>query len=209
MAPVYELTTIALRLGLWGAMLMLLAGMGTAAVTAAATPPPAVPAAAPPNGAPVPAATGTEAAAQFVAQLAPGLWEYRLTKIIGDTGEPQTLVTRHCGNPSDEIRQNLINIDRKGCRFSETRHRGNRYESSWTCAMRGATATFHSLLTVMNDHSYRDESEMRRGQQVTYSTTFAIRVGTCPAPAAAPGAAAPDAAAPAAPVEQPPPTPAK
>ena len=186
--------------------LLLLAGAGAAA----AAPPAAPPAATPPSAStpsssvapsstatPSGGATGTGAAAQFTAELQPGLWEYRLTKSVGRPSEPQTTVTRHCSNPGDEIRQNLTNFERKGCRLSQMTHRGKRYESSWTCGSAGATVTLHSLLTVMNNHSYRDESEMHRGSQVVYSSVMAIRVGACPGSApATPGAPAPGATAP-------------
>jgi hypothetical protein len=165
--------------------LMLLAWTGAGA----GAPPSAAPAATPPSAPVPPDATGSEEAVkQFVPEFLAGLWEYRLTRSAGEGGESQTSVTRHCGSPSDEIRQNLINIERKGCRFSQRTHHGNRYESSWTCATSGATATFRSVLTVTSNHTYHDESEVRRGQQVIYSTTIAIRVGACPAPSPAPAA---------------------
>ena len=45
----------------------------------------------------------------------------------------------------------------------------------------------------MNDHSYRDETEMHRGLQSSYSSTMALFVGPCPGSTPVPGANGPTA----------------
>jgi hypothetical protein len=221
MTRVWEFTTIALRLWLFGTCALLpLASAGAAADPPPAAAPagaasqpglPAPPSAAAPRagvpGAPATAhAPWTDAAVKAVPQFLPGLWEYRHTTSVGERGEPHLSVTRRCGNPTEEIRQNLNHLGLKGCQLSSTTHRGKLYETSWICAAPGGgTISIHNQLTFTGINSYHDESEMHRGQQVTYSSTIAMRVGACPAP----GAGAPGAPGTSAPAGQPPPAPAK
>jgi len=125
-----------------------------------------------------------------VPALQPGMWQYERTVTSRNRtppGQPslapskpvQTKVSK-CANPTEEMRNKIAELKKKGCRFLPTVHTGNTYRASWACPTHGGVLALAQVLTVENDRGYEDDSEARFEEQVTRTKIVATRVGDCP-----------------------------
>jgi hypothetical protein len=111
----------------------------------------------------------------------PGLWEYRRTVVKDDSPGPQISMLRKCADPSTEIRNKMVELGKRSCRFARLAHRHHRYISSWTCPTPLGPARFRAVLIVRGTVGYTDLSEMRTTDHLTRQRIEAARIGECPA----------------------------
>ena len=129
---------------------------------------------------PVAAAAAAPATTVALPAFQPGWWEYRRTTISGTRGTPQVATVSKCGDPGKDLKEKMVQLTQKGCRFGTMSRQGDEYHSNWTCPAQGGTISFRSVVTVANPASYQDKSETHYGQQVTHTTIVARRRGECP-----------------------------
>ena len=111
----------------------------------------------------------------------PGFWEYQRTVMTAAKPDPQHSSVRKCSDPTNEIKQKLTELQRKGCQFSPVMVRGNQYFSTWRCPASSGQLIDRNVVTVISFTSYQDQNEVRSGEHVSRSTVVAKRVGECPA----------------------------
>src|SRR5712672_2524429 len=84
----------------------------------------------------------------------PGLWEYQRTVLNMGDAHPQKSSVRKCSDPTNEIRQRLDELKRKGCQFSRPTIRGTHYQSTWRCPSGSGPLVIRDTVTVNSDSSY-------------------------------------------------------
>ena len=112
--------------------------------------------------------------------LSTGMWEFNRTIESSRTpGKPQTIQTKTCTNPSDDMRKQNEMLTRSGCKFSPVTRAGSTYSYSAACKLQGAEGTSKSVLTVENDGAYTIRVESNFGGEPTRELLRARRVGDC------------------------------
>ena len=124
-------------------------------------------------------ATGQAAADDWPA-LRAGLWEFNRTiETVGAQGKPETMQTRKCTNPSDDMKRQNDMLTKSGCKFSPVTRAGNTYSYSAVCKLQGASGTSKSVLTVESDAAYEIRIESDFGGEPTRELLRAKRTGDC------------------------------
>jgi hypothetical protein len=131
--------------------------------------------------APVRAAPGELAKTAELPALQPGLWEFRRTVTSRGRGEPKVETARKCSDPIAEFRQKMTELEAKGCQFSPTRRTHDQYVSQWVCQTPAGIVRFQDVLISTSSTAYQTVSEAHNGEQVTRTTTDAMRVSDCTA----------------------------
>lgn len=110
-----------------------------------------------------------------------GLWQFdRSIETVGKGGRPQTVQTRSCTSPTDEMKRQNETLSRAGCKFSPLARAGNVYTYSAACKMQGMSGTSKSVLTVDGDSAYTIRVESDFGGEATRELLQARRTGDCP-----------------------------
>lgn len=140
------------------------------------------PAAPPPNSAP--AKEGEPGAPLELPAFRPGWWEYsRTVTTTRGRGRPQTTTVKKCSDPSQEFKEKQAQLSRRGCRFSPLSRQDREYHSNWNCPGTDGLIIFDDVLTVFNELSYQDRSEIRYIPQSSRTSTSLITakwLGRCP-----------------------------
>jgi len=109
-----------------------------------------------------------------------GLWEFnRTVETIGSPGKPQTLTTKKCTNPTEDMKKQHELVSKTGCKFSPAVRTGKTYTFTTECNIQGVTTKSTSIMTVENDGAYTVKVESRSGAQGTNETLQARRTGDC------------------------------
>lgn len=109
-----------------------------------------------------------------------GMWEFsRTIETQGKPGKPQTLQTRKCTNPTEEMKRQSEMLTKGGCKFTPVTRSGNAYSYSATCKMQGMSGTSKSVLTVDSDGAYTLRVESDFGGESTREVLRARRAGDC------------------------------
>ena len=120
------------------------------------------------------------AAADDWPTLRPGMWEFNRTiEKPGSPGKPQTMQTKKCMNPSDDMKKQNEMLTRGGCKLSPITRAANVYTYSATCQLQGAAGTSKSVLTVESDSAYTIRVDSDFGGEPTRELLRAKRVGDC------------------------------
>lgn len=126
-------------------------------------------------------AAGTAAAADQWPLLRHGMWEFsRSIETPGKGGKPQTMQTKQCTNPTEDMKRQNEMLSKGGCRFSPVTRSGNVYTYSAQCKMQGMAGTSKSVLTVDGDSAYTIRIESDFGGEATREVLQARRTGDCP-----------------------------
>lgn len=126
-------------------------------------------------------AAGTAAAADQWPPLRHGMWEFsRSIETPGKGGKPQTMKTKQCTNPTEDMKRQNEMLSKAGCRFSPVTRSGNIFTYSAQCKMQGMAGTSKSVLTVDGDSSYTIRIESDFGGEATREVLQARRSGDCP-----------------------------
>ena len=118
------------------------------------------------------------ALAQDLPQFRKGLWQFQRT-VSTAGGEPQTLESERCVNPTDEMKKQNEMLAQVGCKSSAVTRTGDTYSFSADCNVNGVPVKSKSVITVENDSGYRVEVESQQGAQATKESLVARRVGAC------------------------------
>jgi len=126
-------------------------------------------------------ANAATAAAQEWPALRHGMWEFnRSIETVGKAGKPQTVQTKECTHPTDEMKRQNDMLSKAGCKFSPLARAGNVYTYSALCRMQGIAGTSKSVLTVDGDSAYTIRVESDFGGEATRELLQARRTGDCP-----------------------------
>lgn len=93
-------------------------------------------------------------------------------------GKAQTLNTRKCTDPSDDMKKSQENVI-KTCTTSSVVRSGNSYTFTATCDVQGVTMLSKSVITAESDSAYRIKVETRAGDRVGNELLVAKRTGDC------------------------------
>ena len=127
------------------------------------------------------AGAATAAAAEEWPAMRHGMWEFtRSIESVGKGGKPQTVQTKKCTNPTDEMKRQNETLSKAGCKFSPLARAGNVYTYSAACRMQGISGTSKSVLTVDGDSAYTIRVESDFGGEATRELLQARRTGDCP-----------------------------
>jgi hypothetical protein len=109
-----------------------------------------------------------------------GMWEFKRTvDNAGRPGKPQTMETKKCTDPSQDMKKQRETLSKAGCKFSPVSKSGNSYTFTTECTVQGVAGQSKSLITVENDSAYGVKVESRMGTQITKELLLARRTGDC------------------------------
>jgi len=110
-----------------------------------------------------------------------GLWEFNRTiQSLGSPGQPQTLTSKKCTNPTEDMKKQHEMVSKTGCKFSPVVRNGKTYTFTTECKIQGVAVKSTSIITLENDSAYSVKVESRSGAQGTNETLQARRTGDCP-----------------------------
>jgi hypothetical protein len=109
-----------------------------------------------------------------------GMWEFnRTVENIGSPGKPQTITTKKCTNPTEDMKKQNEMVSKIGCKSSPLVKNGKTYSFTTECKIQGVTAQSTSVITVENDSAYNIKIKSQSGGQGTNETLQARRTGDC------------------------------
>jgi len=129
------------------------------------------------------------AAVAIAAELPPlksGLWQFDRTVNRSDQpGKPETLSTKACTSPADDMKAEQERLAQSGCTTTPAEKKADTVSFTWSCTLpNGATGTGKSAVTYSSDAAYSAtiESDARHeGRRLSTTETLkATRVGDCP-----------------------------
>ena len=107
-----------------------------------------------------------------------GMWEFTRT-VDGGSGKPQTIRTRKCTSPADDMRKQNEMLTKAGCKFSPITRSGTSYSFTAQCHIQGVSAQSRSVISVDGDDAYKITVESQQGGQGTKELLVARRTGDC------------------------------
>ena len=123
---------------------------------------------------------GSAAASEEWPALRHGMWEFsRSIETVGKGGKPQTVQSRNCVSPTEDMKRQNETLSRAGCKFSPLARAGNVYTYSAVCKMPGVAGTSKSVLTVDGDGAYTIRVDSDFGGEATRELLQARRTGDC------------------------------
>jgi len=109
-----------------------------------------------------------------------GMWEFnRTVENIGSPGKPQTITTKKCTNPTEDMKKQNEMVSKIGCKTSPLVKNGKTYSFSTECKIQGAIAQSASVITVENDSAYNIKIHSQSDGRGTNETLQARRTGDC------------------------------
>jgi hypothetical protein len=108
-----------------------------------------------------------------------GIWEFTRTVDKG-SGKPQTIRTRKCTNPTDDMKKQNEMLTKAGCKFSPVTRSGTSYSFTAQCNIQGGSAQSKSVISVDSDDAYKVTVESHQGGQSAKEILVAKRTGDCP-----------------------------
>ncbi len=124
------------------------------------------------------ATLATAAGAQELPSFRKGMWEFNRT-IDGGAGKTQTLTTKKCASPTDDMRKQNEMLVKAGCKFSPATKSGASYSFTSQCNIKGVSAQSKSVISVDGDSAYKVNVESQQGGQNTKELLVAKRIGDC------------------------------
>jgi hypothetical protein len=124
------------------------------------------------------ASPGPVSAAQEMPGFRKGLWEFTRT-VEGTAGKKDTMATKKCASPSEDMKKQNEMLTKAGCTFSPVTASGNAYTFSSQCNVQGAVAQSKSVLTAEGDSAYKVEVESQGTGGKTRELLVARRIGDC------------------------------
>jgi hypothetical protein len=110
-----------------------------------------------------------------------GMWEFNRTmEGAGGQGKSQTITSKKCTNPTEDMKRQNEMLSKVGCKFSLITRSGNTFSFTSDCTLQGTSAQGKTVVSVENDSAYTVNIETRQGKQVTKETLSARRIGECP-----------------------------
>jgi len=120
------------------------------------------------------------ASAEDLPAFRAGMWEFdRTIEAAATPGKPQTIQSRKCINPSDDMKKQNEMLTKMGCKFTPVSRAGNTYSYSAVCSIQGAAGTSKSELTAEGDAAYVIRVESNLGGAPSRELLRARRVGDC------------------------------
>jgi len=124
------------------------------------------------------ATLGSVSGAQELPNFRRGMWEFNRT--IGDaSGKMQTMTTKKCTNPTDDMRKQNDMLTKAGCKFSAGTRSGSSYSFTSQCNIQGIAAQSTSVISVDSDTAYKVNVESQQGEAKTKELLVARRIGDC------------------------------
>lgn len=117
--------------------------------------------------------------AQDLPAFRKGVWEFTRT-IDNGSGKPQTIKTRKCTNPTDDMKRQNEMLMNAGCKFSPIRQSGTSYSFTAQCQIQGVSAQTKSVISVESYDAYQVTVESQQGGRATKELLVAKRTGDCP-----------------------------
>ena len=117
-------------------------------------------------------------AAQGPPAFQKGMWEFTRT-IDSGTGAPQTMATKRCASPSEDMRVQREKIQSTGCKMSPATSSGSKYTFTLTCDIKGVAVQSTSMMTVESASAYQLDVQGQGGGRTTKEHLVAKRVGDC------------------------------
>jgi hypothetical protein len=121
---------------------------------------------------------GSVSAAQELPIFRKGMWEFNRT-IAGASGKTQTITTKKCTNPTDDMRKQNDMLTKAGCKFSPVTKSGSSYSFTSDCSIQGIAVQSQSVISVDDDTAYKVNIESQQGGAKTKEVLVAKRIGDC------------------------------
>ncbi len=122
--------------------------------------------------------TASVSEAQELPTFRRGLWEFNRT-IEGASAKTQTMATKKCTNPTDDMRKQNDTLTKAGCKFSPTARSGSAYSFSSQCNIQGISAHSKSVISPDGDSAYTVTIDSQQDGQATKEVLVARRIGDC------------------------------
>jgi len=106
------------------------------------------------------------------------MWEFNRT-ITDASGKTQTITTKKCTNPTDDMRKQNDMLTKAGCKFSAATRSGSAYSVTSQCNIQGVAAQSKSVISVDGDAAYQVNVESQQGGATTKELLVARRIGDC------------------------------
>lgn len=117
-------------------------------------------------------------AAQDMPEFRKGMWEYQITLGSGN-GQPQTITTKKCTNPTEDLKKQNKMLAKDGCKVSPITKKGSAYSYTSQCMKQGIGSQSTSVITVDGDVGYRIDAESQQAGEQSKQMLLAKRVGDC------------------------------
>mgnify|MGYP001180897825 CR=1 FL=1 len=107
-----------------------------------------------------------------------GIWEFSRT-IESGAGKSQTMTSRKCVSPTDDMRAQNARLAKSGCTFSPYARSANQYTMSAKCHVMGISSDTTTVVSVESDSAYRVTVAGVTDGAKTKEVMIARRVGDC------------------------------
>lgn len=122
-------------------------------------------------------AVAAPAVAEDLPAFRHGLWEFQRT--VG----AQRISHNKCVNPTEDMKQKNTLLEKKGCRISPLKRKGNAYTFTADCSIRSSSGQMNSstttVITVENDSAYAVQVDGTINGQPVKERLTARRIGDC------------------------------
>jgi hypothetical protein len=115
----------------------------------------------------------TPASATELPSFQEGLWEYHHT-VNGETTK-----TKVCANPTEEMKQQNVALERALCHVTPLKKSGETYSYTAECSMRDINSRTTSTMTVKGADAYQLQSDGMINEQSVEELLVAKRLGPC------------------------------
>ena len=94
-----------------------------------------------------------------------GMWEFNRTmEGVGSQGKSQTITSKKCTNPTEDMKRQNEMLTKGGCKVSPITRSGNTYSFTSDCALQGISAQGKTVISVENDSAYTVNIEDTTGR---------------------------------------------
>jgi hypothetical protein len=124
------------------------------------------------------AITAAVSTAEELPAFRKGMWEFTRT-VESSSGKTQTLTTKNCTNPTEDMKKQNEMLGKAGCKFSPVTKSGRAYTFASKCSIQGVAAQSKSVLTVVGDTAYKVNIDSQHGSEHTKELLVAKRIGDC------------------------------
>jgi hypothetical protein len=124
------------------------------------------------------ATLGPVCRAEELPQFRKGVWEFNRT-MAGPSGRTQTVATKKCTSPTDDMKKQNDMLAKAGCKFSAVTRSGSSYTFTSQCSVQGVSAQSKSVISVDSDAAYKVDVESQQGGEKIKEILVARRIGDC------------------------------
>ncbi len=107
-----------------------------------------------------------------------GIWEFSRT-IESGGGKSQTMTSRKCVSPTEDMRAQNVRLAKTGCTLSPYARSANQYTMSAKCRVMGISSDTTTVVSVESDSAYRVTVAGVTDGEKTKEVMIARRVGDC------------------------------